>query len=157
MSKVSHWWRTGLEGHTWTTNILSLQRLSRTTPVPPSHELSLGGSPHPTPPMSEAACWPISANRGMTSVALTSWPVSGTCPGAAVHLHALKVGRNIDVNNNSWYLITFYPPVGLVSSWCKEKIWCSLILDAYIVSIYCSIFYKTLLLVCLIFQIGHRG
>lgn len=76
--------------------LLSLQRWSRMTHVPPSPELSLAGSPRPTPLMSEAACWPINANRDMTSVALTLSPVSGTCPGAAAHLRALKVGSHSD-------------------------------------------------------------
>lgn len=103
--------------------IYCLQRLSPMTPVPPSPELSLVGSLHPTPPTSEAACWPISANRGMTSVALTLWPVNGTCPGAAVHLHVLKVGSNIDVISNSCYLINFYQPLRFMSCWCKELLW----------------------------------
>lgn len=100
------------------------------TPVPPSPELSLVGSLHPTPPTSEAACWPISANRGMTSEALTLWPVSGTCPGAAVYLRVLKVGSNLDVINNSYYLINFYQPLRFMSSW---RIIMILILYTYIV------------------------
>lgn len=84
--------------------LLSLQRWSQMTPVPPSPELSLAGSPHPTPLMSEAACWPINANRDMTSVALTLLPASGTFPGAAARLRALKVGSH-SVINDSGYII----------------------------------------------------
>lgn len=84
----------------------SPQRSSQMTPVPPSPELSLVGSPRPTPPTSAAACWPISANRGMTSAALTSLPVSGTCPGAAAHLRVLKVGSETDVTDNQWTFIS---------------------------------------------------
>lgn len=68
-----------------------MQRLSQMTPVLPCLKSTSDGSARPTLPLWEAVCWPISANQGMTSVALTSLPVSGTSPGAAAHLLALKV------------------------------------------------------------------
>lgn len=72
-------------------SVCIVQRLSQMTPALPSPKLILAGSAHPTPPLWEAVCWPISANQDMTSVALISSPASGISPGAAVHLHVLKV------------------------------------------------------------------
>lgn len=92
----------------WTTylslpllSICVMQRLSQMTPALPSRKSSPAGSARPTPPLWGAACWPISVNRDMTSVALTSSPASGTSPGAAVPRHVLKVrqvgGRTLKV------------------------------------------------------------
>lgn len=69
----------------------AMQRLSQMIPALLSPKLILAGSAHPTFPLWEAVCWPISANQDMTSVALTSSPASGTSPGAAVHLRVWKV------------------------------------------------------------------
>lgn len=77
----------------------SVQRWSRTTPAPLSLKLTLAGSARPTPPRWEAVCWPISANRDMTSVALTSSLASGTSPGAAVRLHVSKVRRVLGIRS----------------------------------------------------------
>lgn len=78
-----------------------LQRWSQMTPALLYPKLSLVGSPHPTHPMWGAVYWPINASQDMTSVALTSSPASGISPGAAAHLHVLKVIKGI-IKNCAW-------------------------------------------------------